>query len=70
MPIYEYECEDCSTRLELRQSFKDIPEGSCPKCKGKMSRLFSSISIIFKGPGFYVTDNRKKDTAPEEVNKT
>ena len=64
MPIYEYKCEACSTQLELRQSFKNGPEESCPKCKGKMRRLFSSVGIIFKGPGFYVTDGRKKDPIP------
>ena len=59
MPIYEYECEDCSTQFEMRCGFSDRPEPSCPKCTGKVRRLFSAIPVIFKGSGFYITDSRK-----------
>ena len=65
MPIYEYECEICACRFELRRRF-DEDEGSlcCPQCQGKVRRLFSSPAIIFKGSGFYVTDSRSDSERP------
>ena len=58
MPIYEYECEKCSLRFELRRRFSEDGGAECPECHGEARRLFSPVAIIFKGPGFYVTDNR------------
>ncbi len=71
MPIYEYECEICACRFELKRRF-DEDEGSpcCPQCRGKARRLFSPPAIIFKGPGFYVTDNRNDSKRPLEESKT
>lgn len=60
MPIYEYKCDDCSTQFELRCGFGEEPE-PCPKCEGRVRRVFSSVPIIFKGSGFYITDSRKKE---------
>lgn len=58
MPVYEYECTCCSSRFELKKSFDDTDPVSCPKCGGATQRIFSPVPIIFKGSGFYVTDNR------------
>ena len=30
----------------------------CPVCGGKVRRVVGSVGIVFKGSGFYVTDNR------------
>ncbi len=59
MPIYEYECSLCQCRFERKQRFDEEPVAMCPKCKGKARRVLNSVPIIFKGSGFYVTDNRK-----------
>jgi len=59
MPIYEYQCEKCSLRFELRRAFSDNSSGFCPQCGSEARRVLSPVPIIFKGPGFYVTDNRK-----------
>ena len=59
MPIYEYECGDCSNRFEMRQGFHEKPQAVCPQCQGKARRVFHPAPIIFKGSGFYVTDHRK-----------
>ena len=67
MPVYQYECEDCSTQFELRRSFDDETESTCPKCKGKTRRIFSPVPVIFKGSGFYITDSRKNGPKPEEA---
>jgi putative FmdB family regulatory protein len=58
LPLYEYECSECSTRFELRRSFSDESEVLCPDCKCLATRIFSPVPIIFKGSGFYVTDHR------------
>ncbi|MFQ6122787.1 MAG: FmdB family zinc ribbon protein [Dehalococcoidales bacterium] len=59
MPIYEYECEKCSLRFELKRRFSEDGGGFCPQCGSEARRLFSPVPIIFKGSGFYVTDSRK-----------
>ena len=71
MPIYEYECEKCAFKFELKRRF-DEDEGSpcCPQCKGKVRRLFSPTAIIFKGSGFYVTDSRSNSDRLLEEGKT
>ncbi len=64
MPIYEYECKKCRARFEKKQGFNDKPEAICPQCSNKAKRILSVGAVIYKGRGFYVTDQRKeKDIA-------
>ena len=65
MPIYQYRCLNCKLQFELKQSFQDKPIADCPVCKGIARRIFSPVPILFKGPGFYVTDSRGERTNPE-----
>lgn len=58
MPIYEYECDSCHERFERRQKVSDEPIKVCPTCGGETRRLIFPVGIIFKGSGFYCTDNR------------
>ena len=59
MPTYEYECLSCSHRFEIFQSMNDKPVERCPECGKKVRRLIhGGMGIIFKGSGFYSTDNR------------
>ncbi|MGD2177266.1 MAG: zinc ribbon domain-containing protein [Anaerolineae bacterium] len=60
MPLYEYECTSCGVRFERRQHMDDEPVRACPECGGSVHRLIQPVGIIFKGSGFYVTDNRSK----------
>ncbi len=62
MPLYEYECESCGVRFERRQHMEDEPVEVCPECGGHVHRLIQPVGIIFKGSGFYVTDNRAKSS--------
>lgn len=61
MPIYEYKCSTCLHKYEVRRSFDEGAAAACPKCEGEGLRLFSPVPIIFKGSGFYVTDNKKDE---------
>ncbi len=60
MPTYDYECTACGHEFEHFQAMSDDPLSTCPECGGKLRRLIGGGSgIIFKGSGFYVTDNGK-----------
>ncbi len=59
MPIYQYRCESCGVTFERVQSFSEQPLQRCPECEGKVHRVIQPVGIIFKGSGFYVTDNRR-----------
>ena len=58
MPIYEYRCTKCRHQFEVTHAVADTVE-SCERCGAPVRRIFSPVGIIFKGPGFYVTDSRK-----------
>jgi len=60
VPIYEYQCDDCTDRFEVKQSMKDDPLTTCPRCGKHVHRLISSPAIMFKGSGWYVTDYSEK----------
>ena len=70
MPVYQYECEDCSCRFELKQSFSDNSTTTCPQCEGEAKRIFSPVAIIFKGPGFYTTDVKQAKDKTKARDKT
>ncbi len=62
MPLYEYQCKECGIRFERTQSFNDAPLTTCPECEGEVYRVIGATGVIFKGSGFYVTDNRKSSS--------
>ena len=63
MPSYEYECKACGMRFERQQYFSDDPVKTCPECGGEVHRLIHPVTVIFRGKGFYVTDNRKTSSS-------
>lgn len=63
MPLYEYQCGQCGTKVEKIQKFSDPPLNRCEKCGGGLERLLSSPAIHFKGSGWYVTDYARKSSA-------
>ncbi|HRL50523.1 MAG TPA: zinc ribbon domain-containing protein [Propioniciclava sp.] len=80
MPTYEYRCANCGADLEVQQRFTDDPLTVCPTCQGPLHKVFSAVGVVFKGSGFYATDNRsssdkgkvaseKKASAPKEKAK-
>jgi len=71
MPNYDYECIACGNAFEAFQKITDKHFSDCPKCGKGLRRLIGSGSgVIFKGPGFYATDYRKKAGTPKEGNNT
>jgi putative FmdB family regulatory protein len=57
MPIYEYECRSCGVHFDRKQSWHDEPVKECPDCLGAVRKVLQPVGIVFKGPGFYKTDN-------------
>jgi len=60
MPTYQYRCVDCGSELETVQSFSDPSLTECPECDGTLRKVYSAVGVVFKGSGFYATDNRTK----------
>ncbi|HLV99565.1 MAG TPA: FmdB family zinc ribbon protein [Ktedonobacterales bacterium] len=57
MPTYEYVCRQCGHRFEAWQHMTDDPLTVCPKCGAQIHRVLYPAGIVFKGSGFYKTDN-------------
>lgn len=70
MPTYDYKCNSCGRTFEYFQSMSEEPLTECQVCKGSLKRLIGGgLGVIFKGSGFYVTDNKNKNsrTATEKT---
>lgn len=59
MPTYSYACTECGDRFDAVQAFSDASLTTCKKCKGRLRKLFGNVGVVFKGSGFYRTDNRE-----------
>jgi putative FmdB family regulatory protein len=61
MPAYEYDCMGCAMRYtKVRSMTEDDPGYLCETCNKSLVRVYSNVSAVFNGSGFYSTDNRKK----------
>jgi putative FmdB family regulatory protein len=59
MPIYTYRCEHCGIQFDRKQKFSDDPLKVCPECGTEtLRKVYTPVGIVFKGSGFYATDNR------------
>lgn len=58
MPIYEYECVDCSLHFDKRTQFENMNLAvACPKCGGngnKQLSVFASLSTTSSQDNSYV----------------
>jgi putative FmdB family regulatory protein len=59
VPTYSYACTECGNRFDAVQAFSDDALTTCPKCSGRLRKLFGNVGVVFKGSGFYRTDNRE-----------
>lgn len=68
MPVYEYECKQCGSRFDKMQPITAEPLSECVNCgQGPIRRVFQPVGVIFKGSGWYITDNRNSSkSAPEK----
>lgn len=81
MPVYVYHCANCNYEFEQQQSFSDKPLKICPECgQITLHKVYTPVSVIYKGSGFYSTDHRsnsgssyaasKKEETKSEAPKT
>ena len=71
MPTYQYRCTACAADLEVVQKFTDPSLTVCPECDGELRKVFNAVGVVFKGSGFYATDNRtKKDKSKASAEKS
>ena len=59
MPTYSYACTECDNKFDMVQAFSDDALTECPKCEGRLRKLFGKVGVVFKGSGFYRTDSRE-----------
>ena len=59
MPTYTYQCDNCGIRFDQYQKFSEAPLEVCPECgESALRKVYLPVGIVFKGKGFYATDNR------------
>ena len=64
MPVYVYNCSHCDYEFEQQQSFSDKPLKKCPECgEITLHKVYTPVSIIYKGSGFYSTDHRSSSSS-------
>jgi putative FmdB family regulatory protein len=53
VPAYDYVCESCGTRFEVRMSMSAYSEGVKPPCEAcgstQVSRAFTSVTVLTGG---------------------
>ncbi|MDX6760978.1 FmdB family zinc ribbon protein, partial [Streptomyces sp. F8] len=69
MPTYQYQCTECGEGLEAVQKFTDDALTVCPKCDGRLKKVFSAVGIVFKGSGFYRNDSRGASSSSTPASK-
>lgn len=65
MPFYRYVCEKCGSEKRVFHSMSESPDVLCD-CGSSMKRTVSKVAVVFKGSGFYSTDNRKNEKKDEK----
>ena len=66
MPLYEYQCEECGLKFEVRQKFSDAPLDTCRECGGKAKKLISQTAFTLKGGGWYQEGYTAGKSCPAE----
>lgn len=58
MPSYEYRCMMCNEAMVLSRKIEERnDEVKCLACGNPAQRIYNSVNAVFKGGGFYSTDN-------------
>jgi putative FmdB family regulatory protein len=59
MPVYDYVCIACATRIEVMHGVNEAGPAVCMACGGALRKAMSSPAIVFRGSGW-----AKKDARP------
>lgn len=55
MALYDYWCAECEVLTERFER----PDMVCRDCGGELTRKFPGANVIYRGLGFFTTENRK-----------
>jgi putative FmdB family regulatory protein len=70
MPLYDFACTECGTRFEKQIPFTgDLSHLTCPQGHRAVRRIYSAPQVVFKGSGWYSTDQRSGATPAASTNK-
>jgi len=60
MPTKTYRCENCQFVFDYIQRFDEPNPTVCPNCdeENQLVRVYKPVGVVFKGSGFYATDNK------------
>jgi putative FmdB family regulatory protein len=64
MAAYDYKCSVCDVVFTITGPYSTLfnCKPICPCCKSNdVKKIYSNISVIYKGKGFYNTDNNKNE---------
>lgn len=67
MPLYRYVCRGCGNEEVHIHGVNEVPSLKCIKCGSDMVKTVGRVGIVFKGSGFYITDNRKESKAESKT---
>ncbi len=70
MARYDYRCPECGNQFEVEHPMSEHPLVTCPTCGAQANQVFGASSIVFKGSGFYNTDQRGKSGATSATSAT
>ena len=62
MPLYDYVCTACGTRVEISHGVHESGPQVCTACGGAMRKALTSPAIVFKGSGWAKKDARDKSS--------
>jgi putative FmdB family regulatory protein len=62
MPTYAFACTECGNRFEKQMSSRENrAEITCPQGHRAVRRVYTAPQVVFKGSGWYKTDQRGKN---------
>ena len=60
-------CRDCGHTFDIVQKMTEDTLTICPRCGGRLRKVFAAPAIAFKGSGFYATDHGKGSKGRDET---
>ena len=66
MPFYDYICQDCGHRVEVRHSVHGHGPGSCPECNGPMKKAMTAAAVHYKGSGWARKERSVRPSKPAD----
>jgi putative FmdB family regulatory protein len=70
VPTYSYACTECDNKFDVVQAFTDDSLTECPRCHGRLRKVFGKVGVVFKGSGFYRTDSREAGKSSASSSKS